>query len=237
MLPAHSCITCAVKGPQCFCTLPAADLLALQNLGTLNRFEAGETILREGFSAQRVHIICRGRVKITAASEAGRLLLVRIAAPGDVLGLASILRASQYKVSAQAIDPGEVKSIPRDAFLKFMRHSPDVGENTAVAVAREYESALLSARRLALSSSAAGKLASALLDWARVEQDYNGLPRGSSTLEFTMPLTHEELGCMAGLSRETVTRLLTRFRSEGLLTQQGDRMTLLQPGSLESLYC
>jgi CRP/FNR family transcriptional regulator len=29
-----------------------------------------------------------------------------------------------------------------------------------------------------------------------------------------MPLTHEELGSMAGLSRETVTRLLSKFRRE-----------------------
>lgn len=228
----HSCITCAVRGPQCFCTLPALDLLDLDTIGAPHYIAAHQTILREGYSADRAYIICKGRIKISAASEDGRLLLVRIAGPGDVLGLASILRGTHHKVTAETIEPCELKSIPRAAFLDFMRGSPDVGHNAAIAVAREYEAALLSARRLALSSSAAGKLASALLDWARMNHIHN-----NEALEFTMPLTHEELACMAGLSRETVTRLLTRFRSEGLVEQQGDRMTLHEPEKLQSLYC
>ena len=228
----HSCVTCAVRGPQCFCTLPALELVDLQAIGSLHFFEAHSVILREGFTANRVYIVCKGQIKISAASEDGRLLLVRIAGPGDVLGLASVLRASNYKVTAETLEACELKSIPRDNFLKFMRSSPDVGENTAVAVAREYDAALLSARRLALSTSAAGKLASTLLDWARIDHTHD-----KEALEFSMPLTHEELGCMAGLSRETVTRLLTRFRAEGLVQQQGNRMMLLKPNELQSLYC
>jgi CRP/FNR family transcriptional regulator len=113
-----------------------------------------------------------------------------------------------------------------------MRQFPEVVHNTALAVSREYDAALYSARRLALSTSAAGKLASALLDWARMNHTHN-----AGTLEFSMPLTHEELGCMAGLSRETVTRMLSRFRSEGLLEQRGETMLLQQPEKLQALYC
>lgn len=228
----HSCVTCSVRGPQCFCTLPALDLLDLDNIGTFVRLDANQSVVREGYSADRVYIVCKGRIKLSAASADGRLLLVRIAGPGDVLGLASVLRGTNYKLTAETIEPCELKSLPRASFLSFMRGSPDVSQNTALSVAREYEAALLSARRLALSSSAAGKLASALLDWARMNHTHN-----NDALEFTMPLTHEELGCMAGLSRETVTRLLSRFRSEGLIEQQGVRMTLPQPDKLQALYC
>jgi CRP/FNR family transcriptional regulator len=51
-----------------------------------------------------------------------------------------------------------------------------------------------------------------------------------------MRLTHEELGSMAGLSRETVSRLLTRFRREGQLNQTLDRMTLHHPVQMEARY-
>jgi CRP-like cAMP-binding protein len=54
-------------------------------------------------------------------------------------------------------------------------------------------------------------------------------------ISFLMPLTHEDLGSMAGLSRETVSRLLTRFRREGLVDQTDDRMTLNQPRQLKTL--
>ena len=52
-----------------------------------------------------------------------------------------------------------------------------------------------------------------------------------------MQLTHEDLGSMAGLSRETVGRLLTRFRREGQVQQIHDRMTLTHPNQLENRYC
>ena len=51
-----------------------------------------------------------------------------------------------------------------------------------------------------------------------------------------MQLSQEDLGSMAGLSRETVSRLLTRFRREGLVDQSEDRMTLNNPGRLEARY-
>ena len=83
---------------------------------------------------------------------------------------------------------------------------------------------------LALSGSASSKLASVLLEWGR-------MGGGAGALEFRMPLTHEELGNMAGLSRETVTRLLAKFRREGMVKQKGETMALPQPEVMERKYC
>jgi len=52
-----------------------------------------------------------------------------------------------------------------------------------------------------------------------------------------MQLTHEDLGSMAGLSRETVRRLLARFRRDGHVLQIHDRMTLNHPIQMEARYC
>ncbi|MDE1155565.1 MAG: helix-turn-helix domain-containing protein [Acidobacteriaceae bacterium] len=45
-------------------------------------------------------------------------------------------------------------------------------------------------------------------------QALNATLHEQRSIEIPMPLTHEELGSMCGLSRETVTRLLTRFAKE-----------------------
>jgi CRP-like cAMP-binding protein len=55
-------------------------------------------------------------------------------------------------------------------------------------------------------------------------------------VSFFMHLNQEDLGSMAGLSRETVSRLLTRFRREGLVDQNNNRMTLHNPDRLEARY-
>lgn len=63
-----------------------------------------------------------------------------------------------------------------------------------------------------------------------------GHGEAAARLEFAMPLTHEELGTMAGPSRETMTRLLSEFKREGLLELQDGRIVLPQPKKMEALY-
>ena len=182
-------------------------------------------------------IICSGNVKVTAASADGRLLLLRVAGPGDILGLSALRPDTLYRVTAETLGPYTIKSIPRADFVRFMETHADVNRATALAIAREYNGALLTARRLALQTSAAGKLASTLLDWARMDDLDDSPAHTNLPISFAMQLTHEELGSMAGLSRETVSRTLLQFRREGLVEQTDDRITLNQPSLLESLYC
>jgi CRP/FNR family transcriptional regulator, cyclic AMP receptor protein len=87
----------------------------------------------------------------------------------------------------------------------------------------------LDARRLALSGSAAGRLAQLLIEWAETAAC------GEPELRFTMALTHEELASMAGTSRETVTRLLNQFERDHLITRRGASLTIVDPSSLGEL--
>jgi CRP/FNR family transcriptional regulator len=191
--------------------------------------EAGERVLREGFAPDHVYVVCHGTIKLTTSSRDGRLLLLRIAGPGDVLGLAAALKRSRYEATAETLETCQMKAIPRTQFLLFMQEFQAVSRNSAVAMAREYESAVLSARRLALSGSAAAKLASVLAEWGELilagEHENEALRTGNE-VRFHMPLTHEELGHMAGISRETVTRVLSVFRRDGLVRVDGNSMVL-----------
>ena len=228
----RDCTTCSVRGADCFCFLTLESLIDLQAIGHLKHFEAGESVLRRGYPGDKVYVMCSGRVKLTAASAEGRQLILQIAGPGDVLGLAATLQGGDHKVTAEALEPCEMKAIGRAEFLAFMERSRDVSRNTVMTMALQYEGAMLSARRLALSGSASSKLASVLLEWGRM-----GKGATAETMEFAMPLTHDELASMAGLTRETVTRTLARFRREGMLVQENGRMVLPKPELMERRYC
>lgn len=225
----RSCLQCETKGPHCFCSLDRVALEKLDGMGHFLQLGAHEPVLREGYAPEQVYVVCRGTIKLTTSSPDGRLLLLRIVGPGDVLGLAAALKRSRYEATAETLEPTQVKAIPRTQFLLFMEEFQAVSRNSVMAMAREYDSAVLSARRLALSSSASAKLASVLVEWgglvlAGEHDDHNG--RFPNSVRFHMPLTHEELGHMAGISRETVTRVLSSFRKEGLLQMDGNTLHL-----------
>ncbi|MGA7159064.1 MAG: Crp/Fnr family transcriptional regulator [Acidobacteriaceae bacterium] len=199
--------------------------------------EASDVLFNEGFPADYVYVLCSGHVKLLASSPEGRLLILRVASPGDMLGLGALLSSAVYCVTAQTLSPCTIKSIPREDFIRFVFAYPQVSLLAAETLARDYNCAVLAARRFALSTSAASKLASALLDWA-----YSGSPnsRGAHAnlpIAFPAYVTHEDLGSMAGLSRETVCRLIGIFRRQGLIKLARQRMTLIDPRRMDSLYC
>lgn len=226
----RSCNDCEVRESGGFCSLGDAALARLGDLGDSMLVPAGTQILREGFEADKVFVVCSGQVKLTVTSRDGRVLILRIAGPGDMLGMAAALKQSQYESTAEALEPTELKVMPRVEFLRFMEEFQEVGQNSARTIAAEYQSAVLSARRVALSGSAAGKLASVLVEWA-----HRVSPAGSA-LRFTMSLTHEELANMAGLSRETVTRLLGRFKGEGWIRVAGSTIEIVDEVGMERLF-
>jgi CRP/FNR family transcriptional regulator len=96
-------------------------------------------------------------------------------------------------------------------------------------LSEEYKSAFFDARRLAPASSVAGRLASVLLDLSRYAPHAGGQRRS------TMALTHEELANLSATSRETVTRVLSRFRREHLIRVDGSSVTILAPERLIQL--
>jgi CRP/FNR family transcriptional regulator, cyclic AMP receptor protein len=154
-----------------------------------------------------------------------------------VIGLDALSVAARYHITAVTLGPSTILSIPRLDFLNMMHNSIEVTLGISIAIARDYNAAFLSARRLGLSISAAGRLANALLDWARIDHLDQSPAHSNLPISFPMPLTHEELGNMAGISRETVTRLLSKFRREGLIDQYDQQMVLHHPDRLENRYC
>ena len=225
----RSCLTCETKGAHCFCSLDRVALQRLDGLGTWVRLAPGELVLREGFASDLVYVVCHGTIKLTTSSSDGHLLMLRIAGPGDVLGLAAALRRSRYEATAETLEICQLKAIPRTQFMLFMEEFQAVGRNSSITLAREYEAAVLSARRLALSGSATAKLAGVLAEWAGLilaGEHEEEMPHIGNEVRFRMPLTHEELGHMAGISRETVTRVLSTFRRDGLVRIDGEFMVL-----------
>ena len=233
----RSCVECTVRGDHYFCALKTEALRELDRMGTQVTYADRERVLVEGEASDRVCVVCKGTLKLTTSSAKGRMLLLRIAGPGDVLGLGAMLKGVNYEATAEALEECEVRVIGRADFLRFMEEFQGVGTNSAEALAQQYEMAVASARRLALSGSAAGRLVSVLLDWGQRSGHKSPAETNGAELRFRMPLTHEELGNMAGISRETTTRVLTKLKDDGLIELEGERMVLRAPEELERLYC
>jgi len=227
--PPQDCLNCEHRHLRMFCNLTPAALEDYDGIGVMMSHGHGAKLFTEGDAARNVFVLCFGQVKISSTSRDGKTMILKIAGPGDVMGLSAVLANVAHEVTAEAIEPCQVKVVRKQEFLDFLGRHGIASMNAAQSLSAEYLTVFHDAQRLALSNSAEGRLARLLLDWGR------SAACGKAEIRFTMALTHEEIASMAGTSRETVTRLLNQFRRNQWITIRGSSLTITQPDQLERL--
>jgi CRP/FNR family transcriptional regulator len=168
-------------------------------------------------------------VKLSTSSADGKTLILRIAEPGDLLGLPATIAGKPYEVTADVIEPAQVNFISRTDFLNFLHEHGEAALRVAQELSETYQSAFAEMRTIGLSRSAGEKLARFVLDWTA---DHNS-EKGAIKVKLT--LTHEEIAQMIGVSRETVTRLFALFRKKNLLQVKGSTLAIKDKAGLERL--
>jgi CRP/FNR family transcriptional regulator, cyclic AMP receptor protein len=183
-------------------------------------------LFTEGQLPRGVFVLCGGRAKLTASSAEGKTIMLKLAQPGEVLGLSAVISNLPYEVTAELAEPAQVNFIPRDALIKFLKDHGEVALRVAEQLSRNYYAAYQEVRTLGLSASAAEKFARLLIGWAA---------DSAHTDHITVTLTHEEIAAMIGTSRETVSRLFSDFKKKNLLEVKGSTLVIKNRGALEGL--
>lgn len=215
------CFHCPLHEDGLFCRLGAESIQALEAIRHQSMFPAGTVLFSEGDEPRGLFVLCQGRVKLSSASKDGKSITLRDAAPGEVLGLSSVVAGRAYPLTASAEEPCQVAFIARGDFLAFLKGHSDVAVRVAEHLSMELHKAWEQTRLLALAPSAASKLAQLLLSWAGPDGAIN------------QRMTQEAIGEHIGASRETVSRMLADFKRQGLISIKGRTMALLDAKRLE----
>ncbi len=223
----ESCCDCKLRHG--FCDFSTDTLKVFNGIGHKQTYPAGALLFAEGQSARGVLILCSGRVKLSTASREGKILILKVASPGDVLGLSAVLSDVPYEATAETVTPCRLNFLTRDHLAGFLSRYGEAGLRAARSVSKEYQDACLEIQEILLAPSSAGKLAKLLLSWAD-----NGGSNESQGRVRSM-LTHEEMAQMIGASRETVTRVMTQLKRKQIIRLEGSTLVIRNRTGLEQL--
>jgi CRP/FNR family transcriptional regulator len=120
----------------------------------------------DGQNPRGIFVLCKGRVKLSLTSSNGKTLILKIAEPGEVLGLSATISGHPYELTAETIDPCQINFVKREDFLRFLKEQRDACFRVAQQLSDKYNESCGEVRSLVLSHSAAEKLAKVLLDWS-----------------------------------------------------------------------
>ncbi len=212
------------------CPSPLHAIPGFERVSKRRVIDKGAVLFTEGHSAHDVYVVCTGRLKISMTSAEGRKLIVRIARPGDLLGIHAALTGQSYEATAEALTPCRIDFISSKDLLALLERQKSFGLSVAVAISKDLTDFLEHARGLLMSISAAEKLAHLLLSLA--EQFGR---RTTNGITFQTLLTHEEIAQMIGASRETVTRSLNMFTRKRFIRPEEGEVVILNQVALAAL--
>ena len=236
----HKCQECAFRSSSFFCGLSETALQTLQSLKVTNAYPRGATLFVEGQEASGVYMLCQGRIKLSTCSRDGKTIILRIAEPGEILGLSATVTDGLYESTAEVLEPCQINFISKRDFLRFLEQNAEVGLSAAKQLSFKYHVAYNQICSLGLSNPVAARLARLLLDWCPPANGNgsNGHGHGHGNghgVRLKMTYTHEEIAEMIGTSRETVSRLLKDFKERELIRLKGSDLIIDDPGRLDAI--
>src|SRR5215475_9519388 len=117
----ENCVLCKMRRSGYFCEMPPASLEELDKVKYASAYPQGAVLFVEGQAPRGVYMICSGRVKLSATSRDGKTLILRIADPGEVLGLHATVSGKPYELTAEALQPCQLDFMRRGISARIAR--------------------------------------------------------------------------------------------------------------------
>jgi len=194
---------------------PLGDCLIkqLEAEGFLCSLPARAILFMEGDVPRGTHVVLHGHVKLTVSSREGRVLIIKIIDPGEILGLHNCITGAAYEMTAQTLQSSRVCFVKRDDLLRLLRSNAEACLSAAQRLSQTCHDAYSQVGSIKFSHSASEKLARFLLALSAESGSEEDSP---DPTRVEMDLTHDEIAQAIGASRETVTRALANFRRKQL---------------------
>ncbi|KAE8764088.1 Crp/Fnr family transcriptional regulator [Georgenia thermotolerans] len=206
-----------------FAGLTEAELADIDRRMVALSWAEDDPLYRAGEPADHLYVLAAGRVKITQPTATGAELITDLLAPGDLFGALSTLGEPTYPESAVALTTTCALRIDPGAFRAVLTAHPQVALRVLDDVAARLARARSDAGRVA-SGSVAQRLAATLL---RLATKLGQERAGDGTTLLQLPLTRADLAAMTASTPESVSRLMSRWRAEGVI-DSGRRWTAIR---------
>jgi CRP/FNR family transcriptional regulator, nitrogen oxide reductase regulator len=204
-------VIAVVQRLRLFLDVCPADCSTVISAAREKRFARRETIFFEGDPVQHVVMLLSGCVKITQLGIGGEEVILRLCGVGDVVGGLNLCADHSHFSTAQAVQPSMALVWQVATFEKLMERFPSFRRNTVRALEERLQE--MEQRFREVSTEKVGvRLSSELLRLS------NHLGRANGKAE--IGLSRSELAQLTGTTMFSVSRLLSRWQTLGIVSSR-----------------
>ncbi|MDP3445472.1 MAG: Crp/Fnr family transcriptional regulator [Ignavibacteria bacterium] len=188
-------------------------------------FNNGETIVKQGTASTHLIVLTKGMAKLFLEGIDKRNLILDLVLPKRLFGGPGVFTDYRYHYSVTAIAETSACFIAAENVRKVLRSNPDFAE--AILKHCNMNAAANFDRLISLTQKQMpGRLSDTLI--------YLSKDVYHSTA-FSLGITRQEMGEMSNMTKESTTRILKDFESEGILSIDGKTIELLNMDALNEI--
>ena len=222
------CADCPVLRTSLFQSLTPEQIQRLGCVFRPARYRRNQILFFEGGTAQHLFAMHTGLVKMVKSLENGKDRITGVLFPGELFGLESLTDLA-YPITAVALRDCEICAAPREDFSTYLQANPDLAIGMVRFLVGELERVRTQVTDMSFKD-ARMKVATFLLSLLS-----HDTPATNENLTLTLPLSRQEISEVLELSPETVSRTLSAFRREQLVTARGRQMVIQNRADLEAV--
>jgi len=209
--------------------LEREELRGLAAGARLAYFPKNATIFQKGDPGDSMMAVIRGRVKICSHSVDGKELVLSIINKGGLFGEIALLDGEPRTADAIALEETDLLVLDRAQVMPFLTGRPDVAFRIISVLCKRLRQ---TSEHLedTLFLEASSRFARALQRLARAF----GKP-GADGVRLDIKLSQQQLGCLVGVSRESINKLLNEWQRNGVIQMDGGYITILDAEALDEI--
>jgi CRP-like cAMP-binding protein len=188
-------------------------------------YKRGQIILFQGESPRYAYIVKSGVVKTYNIDHDGKEQFVNLEVTGSVfpkLWIWGKQLNSQYYY--EALDDCDIYIVSREAYVEHIKSDPKYLQQELAAALSDSDNSSIRLNAL-LYTMASDKIAHILKYLTRTYAPNNK----EDIVDINLKLTHQHLASLTGLTRETVSVELNKFKSQGILSYKPSHYRINMP--------
>jgi CRP-like cAMP-binding protein len=207
-------------------SVPALQVVASRCVFRTLRRDA--ILFRKDDPCRGLHVVVEGTVRVYRASSGGREQVLHTHGPGQALAEVPLFDHGPYPATARALEDSRVLFLPLQEFQWLYSNHPEIADAVIQELGRRLRRMVGLVEKISLRDVPA-RVAMTLLEYAESSACL------ADGIAFELPRTQDQLAAELATTRESVARALSRLRREGIITQDGTRITINSVAHLEAI--
>ncbi|MEY8251076.1 MAG: helix-turn-helix domain-containing protein, partial [Colwellia sp.] len=189
----------------------------------------GATLFEQATPLTAIFAVCSGTFKLCQKNDEDIEKIVGFRFPGELMG-EDALFLETYNYSAIALGDNSVCEVFVEPLSACSQLAPELQQNLIVLLTKQSYEQQRNAQAITGKKSADSLLAAFLLNICQRNAKYSG-----NETEIELSISRQDIACFLGIRRETLSRLLSKFQHEQLISLNRKQLSLLSINHLKQL--